>query len=230
MKIDFNEEKHEYSVNGEKVPSVSEILAPLSADRYGGLNTITLQEAARRGRIVHELCEAVDYGLDLGEDEEAMEFAPYVDAYCAFLLEHDVNWHMSEQIVSYTRYGGEKVPIYAGTVDRFGLVDGNLAVVDIKTYSSLGTDEQMAASCQTVLYRDAIISMGPMPEPHTEGEYEEVIRRYVLHLKKDGKYRLADLGKFDIDRGWNSGAVAWGLYRMWEHKQDVYKTGRKKKK
>lgn len=230
MKIDFDPEKHEYSVDGEKVPSVSELLASLSAERYGAINAITIQEAARRGRIVHELCEAVDYGLELDDDEDAMEFSPYVDAYCAFLIEHEAEWLMSEEIVYNSRYKEEKMPVYAGTVDRFGVVDGHMAVVDIKTYSSLGTDEQMAASCQTALYRDAIISMGPMPEPQTESEYDEVIKRYVLHLKKDGKYRLADLGKFDLDRGWNSGAVAWELIHLWQHKQEVYKTGRKRKK
>ena len=230
---------NEYSVEGEKVPSVSEILAPLSADRYGAINPIVLQEAARRGRIVHELCEAVDYGLDLGEDEEAMEFAPYVDAYYAFLLEHEVDWHMSEEIVFKSRYIEEKVPLYAGTIDRYGMVDGELAVVDIKTYSSLGTDEQMGASCQTALYRDALISMGEAEDPRygainptvlqTEGDYDGAIKRYVLHLKKDSKYRLADLGKFDLERGWNSGAVAWELYHLWAHKQEVYKSGRKRK-
>lgn len=229
MKIDFDPEKHEYSVDGEKVPSVSELLAPLSAERYGAINPIILQEAARRGHIVHELCEAVDLGLDLDEDEDAMEFAPYVDAYYAFLLEHEVDWHMSEEIVFNTRYGGEKIPLYAGTIDRYGMVDGELAVVDIKTYSSLGTDEQMGASCQTALYRDALISMEAVAEPQTEGDYEGAVKRYVLHLKKDGKYRLADLGKFDLERGWNSGAVAWELYHLWAHKQEVYKTGRKRK-
>ena len=228
-RIEFNEEKHEYTYDGEKVPSVTELIAPLSAEKYGAINSMILQEAARRGKIVHALAEAVDYGLDLDTDEEAVEFAPYLEAYCAFLLDHDVEWFMSEEIVTNRRYEAEAL-IYAGTVDRFGMVDGSLAVVDIKTYASLGTDEQISASCQTALYRDAIIASWPMPEPKTEGEYGSIVKRYVLHLKKDGKYRLADMEKFDIDRGWNSGAVAWQLIDIWRHRQAVYKTGRKRKK
>lgn len=231
MQIDFNEEKHEYTVDGEKVPSVSEILFPLSAEQYGGINPIVLQEAARRGRIVHELCEAVDYGLDLEEDEEAMEFAPYVDAYYAFLIDHEVEWEMSERIVWMPRFAPQGSPdsdnvVYAGTVDRFGEVDGEMAVVDIKTYASLSTDSQMTTSCQTQLYKDAVFwTRGE----NTEWAYDS-IKRFILHLKKDGKYRLVDLDSFDEARGWNSGAVARELTQLWWQKQAARNAGRKKKK
>lgn len=222
MRIDFNEEKHEYSVNGEKVPSVSEILAPLSADRYGGLNTITLQEAARRGRAVHELTEAIDFGMDISEEMDAVEFEAYVDAYYLFLIEHEVEWLKSEEIVGYYLSGcyrtEDEPPLYAGTIDRFGWVDGKLAVVDFKTYASMSTDAQMAASCQTALYAECL-----------QDEYEEPLKRYILHLKKDGKYRLIDLHDFDQKRGWNGGAVAWELYEIWRQKEKCLKQGRRKK-
>ena len=219
MKIEFNEEKHEYTFEGEKVPSVSEILSPLSADRYGMITSMVLAEAARRGKIVHALTEAVDYGLSLDGDEDAVEFEAYVEAYCAFLLEHEVEWELAEEIVSYS--GGREKPIYAGTVDRYGTIDGEKAVVDIKTYASLDADAQMQASCQTQLYKDAIL----------ETLSEEVMpKRYVLHLKKDGKYRLASLDDFDQKRGWDSGAVARELTHLWYQKENCYKAGRRKKK
>lgn len=203
MKIDFDPEKHEYSVGGVKIPSVSEILAPLSADRYDGLNPWMLKAAAAKGTAVHEATEMIDYGI---EPEEDPELEPYLLAYQTFLLEHDVEWRMIERIVNYNRGIDGELPIYAGTVDRYGMLDGELAVVDIKTYASMSTDAMLNASCQTVLYRDAI-------EHHEVFSLNDppIIRRYILHLRKDGSYRLIDLVKFDREREFDSGSVAWQL-------------------
>lgn len=221
MKIDFDEEKHEYSVGGIKIPSVSEILAPLSADRYRDLNPAVLQQAAARGTAIHEATQAIDYGA---EPEPNPDLDGYLAAYMAFLWEHDVEWHMIEQIVYYNRTEDE-LPLYAGTVDRYGLVDGVPTVVDIKTYASLTTDSQLAASCQTALYRDAL---------------EEVASQYIatwvkqnraiLHLRKDGTYRLVNLDEWDEKHGFNSRSTAWMLYELWSSVNAARKTVRKGRK
>ena len=214
MKIDFDEEKHEYSVGGAKIPSVSEILAPLSAERYGELNPWMVKAAAARGTAVHEACELIDYGAD---PEEDAEIDGYLVAYQSFLLDHDVSWQDIEKIVCYIRAAGE-LPLFCGTVDRYGMVDGRNAVVDLKTYASLSTDAQLTASCQTTLYADAIESRG--------GEIEA---RYILHLRKDGTYRLVDLGEWDNKHGFNSRDTAWMLFNVWANKDAAKKTVRKGK-
>lgn len=237
MKIDFNEEKHEYSVNGVKVPSVSEILSPLNADRYGTINPAVLRSAAEKGTAVHEMCEAIDYGIDTDEDEMP-EIQGYVDAYFQFLLDHEVEWSMVERIVACYRGVEGEPPIYAGTIDRFGIVDGNAAVVDIKTYASMTTEAQMTASCQTALYRDAIQARTTIRGATIYDDAIDVsdlakecapIKRYILHLKKDGKYRLIDLANFDEKRGWDSGAVARELTHLYYQKQTAL-AGKKGKK
>ena len=204
MQIDFDAEKHEYSVGGVKIPSVSEILAPLSADRYDGLNPWMLQAAAAKGTAVHEATELMDYGI---EPESDPELEPYLLAYQTFLLEHDVEWSMIEQKVWYQRYADE-LPLYCGTLDRAGNVDGKQYIVDIKTYSSMSTDALIGASCQTQLYKDAIveglIDIMPVIEIH----------RAVLHLRKDGAYRFIDLYDFDKSRGFDSRVVAWRCYEI----------------
>lgn len=215
MKIDFDEDKHEYSVGGVKVPSVSEILAPLSAERYGELNPWMLKAAAAKGTAVHEACELIDYGC---EPEEDPEIDGYLYAYQTFLIEHDVEWEAIERIVYYTRSEGE-LPLYCGTIDRYGTIDGVPCVVDIKTYASLSTDAQLAASCQTILYWDAIEDMGGAVEA-----------RYILHLRKDGTYRLVPLGEFDHKHGFNSRDTAWMLFNVWSNKDRAKKTIRKGKK
>lgn len=219
MKIDFNEEKHEYSVDGVKVPSVSEILAPLSADRYRDLNPAVLQQAAARGTAIHEATEALDYDLN---PEIMPDIAGYVEAYIAFLRDYFPQWEMVEGLVCNADWDGvEIVPIYAGTVDRYGKIDGRPCVVDIKTYASMTTDALIAASCQTQLYRCAI-----------DNNYTSLwhdMKRYVLHLKKDGGYRLIDLDKFDFERNFDSYDVAMMLLKVWIAREDARNAkGRKK--
>ena len=214
MKIDFDEEKHEYSYKGEKIPSVSEILSPLSADRYEGMNPWMLQAAAVKGRLVHEYCELIDYGLDPDIEPDYMG---YVKAYYDFLMTHKPNWQYIEKIVcSFRGEAKEKDGIvYAGTLDRYGIIDGKGAVVDIKTYSSLSTDALISASCQTYLYRVALVE--PLADLYKGDAYYSPYdtKRYVLHLKKDGKWRLVDLDKFDKERGFNSSATAGSLLHVW---------------
>lgn len=212
MKIDFNEERHEYSIDGKKVPSVSEILAPLSADRYRDINPAVLQQAAARGTAVHEACEAIDYGLD---EEIDPAIAGYVQAYQAFLRDYFPRWEMVEQIVGY------RIPfdptderiLFCGTVDRYGQIDGKGAVLDIKTYASVNTDAMISASCQTILYAAAL-----------ESEGFNCPKRYLLHLKKDGDYRLIDLLNFDKERGFHSLSIAWKLYEIWDDLNAARKT------
>lgn len=205
MKVDFNEENHEYSVGGIRVPSVSEILLHLNPERYGDLNPWMLKSAAARGTAVHEACELIDYGE---EPEENAEIDGYLKAYTMFLLEHDVKWELVESVVGYYRGmpfddGLGELPLYCGTVDRFGLVDGLPSVVDIKTYASMNTDAQLTASCQTRLYEDALESNGHF-----------IMTRYILHLRKDGTYRLIDLAEFDKNHGFDSHNTAWHCYEI----------------
>ena len=221
MKIDFDEEKHEYSVGGIRIPSVSEILAPLSAERYGELNPWMVKAAAARGTAVHEACELIDYGI---EPEEDPEIEGYLEAYRSFLIDHYVDWDMIEHIAYFARTEDE-LPLYAGTIDRFGLVDGKETVVDIKTYASLSTDAQLAASCQTALYRDALDE-----EASKQILMWNPLRRAILHLRKDGTYRLVDLDEWDKNHGFNSRDTAWMLYGVWRNKDAAKKTVRRGKK
>lgn len=225
MKIEFDAEKHEYTVGGVKIPSVSEILTPLNAERYGNINAMVLQEAARKGTAVHEATEQIDYGL---EPEENPEIEGYLEAYYSFLFDHYCDWQMIEQPVACYRGVEGEPPIYAGTIDRFGIVDGKVAVLDIKTYASMTTEAQMTASCQTALYRLALLN--GKPGDLFLASQDDSIKRYILHLKKDGKYRLIDIDTFEQKRGWNGQAVAWELYEIYRQKQECLKAGKRGKK
>ena len=184
-RIEFDEEKHLYTVDGVKMPSVTEILSPLTAKHYGEISKETLRLAADRGTAVHEACELLDYGFE-PEDIPA-EWMGYVDAYAAFLNDYRPKWYGIEEMV-YSPEDG-----YCGRVDRYGLIDGKMSVLDIKTTTSPTRANYMSGACQTVAYGNAL---------------QSVKKGFLLYLKKDGDYRLVDTGKwsekhdFDAEKVW----------------------------
>lgn len=225
-KIEFDAEKHEYTWEGQKIPSVSDILAPLSAERYGEINPAVLQQAAARGTAVHEICEAMDYGLD-PEIEPGLE--GYAQAYSDFLRDYFPKWELIEQIVYY-RVNGDVYtapPLFCGTVDRYGTIDEKPAVLDIKTYASLTTDSMISASCQTAMYAGAIFD-DIRDNIIKKAQLSLSVVRYLLHLKKDGSYRLVNLNNFDKERGFDGPETAAMLLRL-KRTLDEARKGKKKK-
>lgn len=225
-KIEFDAEKHEYTWEGQKIPSVSDILAPLSAERYAEINPAVLQQAAARGTAVHEICEAMDYGLD-PEIEPGLE--GYAQAYSDFLRDYFPKWELIEQIVYY-RVNGDVYtapPLFCGTVDRYGTIDEKPAVLDIKTYASLTTDSMISASCQTAMYAGAIFD-DIRDNIIKKAQLSLSVVRYLLHLKKDGSYRLVNLNNFDKERGFDGPETAAMLLRL-KRTLDEARKGKRKK-
>lgn len=185
MKLDFDPEKHEYRLDGELIPSVSELLKPLTEAGYANINPAVLAEAARRGTEVHEATESIDYGLD--PEDISPDIFPYLDAYCAFLRDYRPEWYGIEDMVcgSYTSsWGGVE---YAGTIDRWGMIDGKMSVLDIKTVQAPSTRQKVTTAVQTYAYARAL---------HQMGKAEQYSNLYALYLKKDGTYNLVDLREF----------------------------------
>src|SRR5699024_7404942 len=72
---------------------------------------------------------------------------------------------------------------YAGTIDRYGLVDGMPALVDIKTSYTI---HKPLCAAQLNLYCMML-----------EAEGRPVGQLYILHLKKDGAYKLQPFERDD---------------------------------
>lgn len=169
--ITFDETSHAYTVNGKRVPSVTEITSVLTAGKYAE-STPALAQAQRRGTEVHELCEAIDCGIDPDELEIAPELVGYVNAYLAFLRDYRPEWDFLEKIV----YCSD----YAGRADRIGRINGQTAILDIKTTSNMDRRAKLALYFQLYGYSRARERMGENPAGLMAG----------LQLKKDGKYTL----------------------------------------
>lgn len=171
----INEEgQHEYTLDGEVLPSVSEVTRFLSREVYGEVTQYILENAADRGTRVHKACEALD---EYGSVEADEDILPYLQAYVLFRREHKVQWEKIE----YSSYSPSRK--YAGTIDRYGVVDGVRCIVDLKTSSSL---QKALYGAGQNLYRMMLEEQG-MP----------VEKLFILHLQKDGSYKIVELAKDD---------------------------------
>lgn len=168
--LSFNEDNHEYQVNGEVIPSVSEIIRFISREVYGDVVQSVLDTAADRGTRVHKATQMLDVVHDVECDDDIV---PYVQAYVQFLREHKPTWDAIEK----SFYNPEK--LYAGTVDRVGTFDGKKTLVDIKTSSSL---QKILYGAQLNLYRMGLAANGI-----------EVERLVILHLTKDKGYKIVEI-------------------------------------
>lgn len=168
--LSFQEKGHIYTLDGVELPSVSDLCRFLHREIYKDAPAWRMEAAAERGTAVHKATQELD-ATGRAEIEEA--YLPYLKAYKAFLQKCSVTWTMTEKAFYHPELG------YAGTIDRYGQIDGEAALVDIKTTSQLYNP---LCRAQTNLYRLLLIANG-FP----------VDRLYILHLKRDGKFRLAHM-------------------------------------
>ena len=134
----FDPIRHEYWDGSRLIPSVTQILQPLTD--FSHVNADVLRAAQDFGTAVHRACELDDLGeLDIHALDP--ELAPYLAGWRKFSSEHRVKW----TAIEYRVY--DKAMGYAGTLDRVGLVDDCNAMLDIKSGSSLfpATGPQTAA-------------------------------------------------------------------------------------
>ncbi len=163
----FFDQEHKYALEDEVLPSVSELCRFLSREIYGDVAQWRLDQAAERGTKVHKACEVLD---KFGSVDVQDDILPYIQAYLKFRREHDAQWEKIE-FASY-----HPKDRYAGTIDRYGLLDGVPTILDIKT--SYVVHKPLCAG-QLNLYRRMMQANGFLVE-----------KLYILQLKKDGTYKF----------------------------------------
>jgi len=166
-KLIFYDDEHRYQLDGDDLPSVSELTRFISREIYTDVSQFNLDRAAERGTAVHKATESLDkYGkIEIDED-----YAPYIQAYVNFRREHKHKW----KHIEYATYN-DKLK-YAGTIDRFA-DDGTL--LDIKTSYTV---HKPLVTAQLSLYKMMLESQG-----------EKVKKLEILQLKKDGTYKIVDV-------------------------------------
>lgn len=179
--LTFDRELHEYTLGGARLPSVSEIIAPLV-----DLSLVPeerLAFARDRGTAVHLACHLDDIGrLDEGS-VDAENVAPYLRAYRAWRDECRVKVHCGERPMYSTKHK------FAGTPDR---------LVGLDVYRGTGRPLRQSA----VVDLKVVAQMRPATGVQLAGyailadEYErfKVDARIGLQLFKDGTYRMHRYG------------------------------------
>jgi hypothetical protein len=199
----FFDDTHTYTVDGEEFPSVSEISRFASREVYGEVSQFNLDNACSRGSAVHKATEILDkYGkCECDEDIE-----PYVRAYVKFRKDFGIkDYAHIEKALAHEELK------YAGTIDRIYTIDekfaeavsehckdfvfvdengkvekrkGNfevrkdgIAIIDLKSSSVV----------QNVL---ALIQLNAYRLSAEHNGLGEVQALFILHLGKDGKYKL----------------------------------------
>jgi len=171
LPIEFEPVEHVYTLAGIQLPSVTQLMKPLSMLLYEGVPADAMAMAADRGTRAHaQVSNLVRYGvLETDGDTE-----PYLAAFEKFVAENHPSWVASEYRVYH------KLMRYAGTVDLIGFVKpdtgAGVDVVDIKTTKSF---HEVAIATQVSAYSEALITHGV-----------KIRNRYGLQLFNDGTYRF----------------------------------------
>lgn len=163
-KLVFDEVKHEYFLNGSKLPSVTKILQGAGVIDLSGIPLDKLEVARQRGIDVHSACEL--YDLDNLQEGYSN---PYLDAWIEFRRDTGFMPLEIEKPVYSTRYR------FAGTPDRVGMLN-KLTIVDIKTSEDLSP----ATALQTSGYELA----------YNEFNDNKVKERVAVLLTAEGKYKI----------------------------------------
>ena len=169
-KLIFHEEDHTYYYDGKKLPSVTDILSIL--DDFGGVSPAIIAQAARRGSLVHEYTQLIDYGADPNELEIEPELVGYVQAWVNFCHDWQPEWELIEQPVH--------TDDYAGTLDRMGNIAGVRTLVDIKSTAGANRKQRVKWAAQLHGYNI------------TFPREQRAERLWDVLLKKDGKYTVYD--------------------------------------
>lgn len=162
----FDRDTHTYYVNGQKVPSVTELCKFLNYEaEYADKQQRDF--AAHRGTVVHELTAILDYGESV---EVPVDLLGYVQAWERFKRDYRFEVDYVERVV----YGKR----FAGTIDIIGRVDGNKpCIVDKKTGSK---PQKNPLQAQLNGYKMLLRENGDETDYALLGVY----------LKKDGTYSV----------------------------------------
>ena len=175
--LEFDDQKHIYRLNGVVLPSVSTIIEPLTAIKYQGINSNTLDNAARKGTAIHN---SIENFIKFGFEDVAPEYRTFFDAFLEW-------WNDKQPIVIASELRiYHKLLRYGGTLDLLAIIDDKVTLVDYKTTYEVS---DMTCGVQLEGYAQALLSHGIKVE-----------EKQILHLKKDAKHKVHKYPGADANR------------------------------
>jgi hypothetical protein len=187
MSLTFDEDVHRYVLDGEPVPSVTQILTRSGLIDFSAIPPFVRDAALERGRKVHQ---AIHYynerDLDVARFEADFPlYGPYLRAWMSFCDQRRFVPVLNEARVASRRHQ------VAGTLDCLGVLDGSAVLLDFKT----GRPADVACDLQTAAYLALALEMGNSQDADDDalrgfvGRYP-VIRRCAVQLRRDATFRV----------------------------------------
>lgn len=191
----LNEETHIYTDNGIVVPGVTSVIDHLCD--LTGIPQDVLDHKSYIGKAVHKACELHDLG-ELNWSTVAPSVFPYLAAWINFLKDTGFDVLLNEHLVYNKKHN------YAGMLDRIGILNGEIVVIDIKCTVVIGPH----AGVQLSAYFEA--------ENSTRKKADKITKRYAVQLHPDATYRLISF----TDRADFSVFLSCLLIHNWKFKHD----------
>lgn len=181
--LSFDPVPHRYTWNKRPIPSVTQCLATLFD--FASIPPAVLERKRQIGVAVHR---AIDLELNGTLRVSSVDpiCQPYFDAFRRFRDECRFEPILIEYRVTNAELG-ESLR-YGGTLDMWGTVQGNPAIVDWKTSMLVNAP---AVGSQLAAYLRALIAM------RFDASVSD--RRFALQLGGDGRYRLRRFTSLDDD-------------------------------
>ncbi len=195
----------EYVVDGERVPSVTEILDACGLYNFSNVPARHLEAARKRGEAVHEWTDLEDAGhIPAGTDPDP-EIAGYVQAYRRW--QHESGWEgvASEEVVVCEEYR------YAGTLDLRGYCHNyknawNQLVVDKKCVQAVTAATRLQCEGYSFAYGGE--------------DGSGSLRRASLQLKPDGRFNFVEYDQPEDLHDWLA-AVRMAAFKVRHRLEDL---------
>lgn len=182
MSLVFDHDKHEYFLDGDRVPSNTQVLRDSGLIMLDGIPSFVLDAALKRGSAVHQLVHYLNEDdLDWSSVDDA--YRGYLDAWVAFRQQRELRVDLCEYRVA------SRTHRVSGTLDLLGLLEGDGALIDYKT----GDPDDVAADFQTAGY---VVMANEWAK--TDARLAAVLaqytrlRRYSVRLRRDGTFRVKE--------------------------------------
>lgn len=189
--LKFDKMKHEYSVNGKRVLSVTTVLPDIPEHL---LYKQFFVDATLRGNRVHGYVDKINqYYIENGKIPEPKIYEgenfltgdePYVRAYIKFLKVRRPKILFSEEKMFHAEYG------YAGTVDLVAAISGKWGILDVKTTATIAPYAKLQLAAYVEMYNHRYPN-------------KKIYDRHIIHLKPSITYEVVPFYKRDLEEDFN---------------------------
>lgn len=145
--VEYDDETHSYVVDGIDVPSVTQLMRRRFGGMYNGIPCSVLNEAARKGTLLHETIEAAEKAEDISTFSPPAEVEDEYRSYLFLKRQYEFTC-IGNEILLLIPYEGEIIA--AGRMDMLLLDrEGKTGIADIKRTSKL---DEAYLSYQLTIY------------------------------------------------------------------------------